>query len=76
VYIAVMIRFVDCHAEANSPCSASSQHQIYVSIGGLAADLAMLVESARPRGKPLPWLLLATVAYAVWGYFVDRIVEG
>lgn len=76
LYLAVVWRWVDCHAEAGSPCSAFSKYQIYASIGGLIAGVTALVESFRRRGRPLAWLVVALGVYAFWGYLVDRMVHG
>jgi len=45
LYLAVVWRWVDCHAEAGSRCSSFSNYQIYASIGGLVAGAVALLES-------------------------------
>ena len=76
LYMAVVLRWVDCHAEAQSPCSSSSRNQIYASLGALVMSGAALFASVGTRGRPLVWLLMALGAYAVWGYLVDRTFHG
>ena len=76
LYLAVVWRWVDCHAEAGSQCSSFSNYQIYASIGGLIAGAIALLESLRWRGRPLVWLVAALGVYAFWGYLVDRMVHG
>ena len=75
LYLAVVWRWVDCHAEAQSPCSSSSRYQLYAAIAGLAMGGITVVESAR-RGRPVLWFVLASAAYAIWGYLIDRTFHG
>jgi hypothetical protein len=76
LYLALVWRWVDCHAESGSPCSSFSKYQIYASLGGLGAGAVALLESLRLRGRPLLWLVLALGIYALWGYLVDRTFHG
>jgi hypothetical protein len=76
LYLAVVWRWVDCHAESGSPCRSFSKYQIYASIGGLAAGALTLLESLRARGRPWLWLFVALAVYALWGYLVDRTFHG
>jgi len=76
LYLAVVSRWVDCHAELGSTCSSFSNYPIYASVGGLVAGAIALLESLRERGRPLIWLVAALGVYAFWGYLVDRMFHG
>lgn len=76
VYVAVVLRWVDCHDEAGSVCSAAGGYQLYAALVGLAPVLVMLVETLRRRGRPLVWLGVAAAVYAVWAVLADRTIHG
>ena len=76
LYLAVVWRWVDCHADLGSTCSSFSNNQIYASIGALVAGAIALLESLRWSGRPLIWLVAALGLYVFWGYLVDRMVHG
>ena len=76
VYVALVWRWVDCHDEADSVCSAAGGYQLYAALVGLAPVLVMLVETLRRRGRPLVWLGVAAAVYAVWAVLADRMIHG
>lgn len=76
VYVADVLRFVDCASEASSECSAAGHHQQVAAYVGLVPAICTLVSSLRTRGHPRFWLIVTALVYGVWIVLARRWVDG
>ena len=65
IYIELVLRWVDCGAEADSTCSQSSRYAVFAAVAGEILLIVMLFESSQSKGRPKLWLALALLAFFI-----------
>ena len=70
IYIANVLRFVDCANEAWSECSTPGLVQLLIAWAGLLPALGTLVSTIRKRGHPWRWFAATGLVYAGWLVYV------
>jgi hypothetical protein len=70
VYVALLVRWLECDGENASGCSTGGLIQFVLALIGLALAIGMLVASARARGHPWRWFAAAIPVYALWAIFL------
>jgi MFS superfamily sulfate permease-like transporter len=66
VYVAFVIRAVDCGADSDSECSGEGLTQIWVALVGLVPAALAVLGSIRGKGRPGVWFAATALVYGTW----------